>query len=230
MLHNQESSVDREVEDLRNRVALPTTQPLTADAPSSGNATIWVATFMMQYPSGQVAYSSGAISGLLDSTLYYVYCDDPHHCGGAQTYLVSTKESDLFATEGRVYIGRITTPGIGITKAVHENTAHGLGEWADNRLPEFQDFVRLVRSGTNPDRLKEQFSLLFTEVIDHLQPTRQKRLFEEAGGGLMRVPDLMCVLAEIKHLAGATLMDYRKKYRKKNGSARLRRPKVPSTN
>jgi hypothetical protein len=207
--------------DNPNRVGFPTTQPLTAVAGHKPNhVTIHVASFMMQYPAGQVAYSSGAISGLLDSTLYYVYCDDPHHRGGAQTYLVSTKESDLFAAEGRAYIGTIATPGIVITKAVHENTAYGLGEWADNRLPEFQHLVRLLRSGGSPKGLKEQFSLLFSEVIDHLQPTRQERLFKEARGGLTRVPDLMGLLAEIKHLSGATLTDYRKQYRRETRTAR----------
>jgi hypothetical protein len=100
--------------DNRNRVGLPTTQPLTAVAGDEPNrVTIHVDSFMMQYPFGQVAYNSGAIVPLLDSTLYYVYCDDPHHRGGAQTYLVSTRESDLFAAEGRVYIGMIATPVIG---------------------------------------------------------------------------------------------------------------------
>lgn len=139
--------------------------------------------------------------------------------------------ADYFGADNHSPVGLPTAQSLtAVVGEPHENTACGLGEWAENRLSEFKDLVHLVRSGGSPECFREQFSILFTEVIDNLQPTRRERLFKEAKGGLMRVPDLMVVLAEIKHLAGATLMDYRKQYRQKNGRARSRRPKVPSTN
>jgi hypothetical protein len=114
VLHNDESSVGREFRDRYNHEGCPTTQPLTAVAsPEPDRVTIHVVSFMMQYPFGQVGYNSGSITPVLNATTYYVYCDDPNHRGGVQTYLVTTKESDLFATEGRVYVGAIITPGIG---------------------------------------------------------------------------------------------------------------------
>lgn len=92
----------------------PTTQPLTASTGGAPNAAkIHIAAFVVQYPFGQVNYSSGLISGLLDSTLYYVYCDDPAYKGGAQTYLASTSNPDVTANPNRLYLGKVTTPAFG---------------------------------------------------------------------------------------------------------------------
>ena len=64
---------------------------------------------------------------------------------------------------------------------------------------------------------------LISEAIDLLQRPRRERMFEEAKGKLMRVPDLMNLIADVKHLSGSTLADYRKIYRREMGIARKRR-------
>lgn len=99
----------------------PTTQPLTASTGVAANdATIDVAAFQVQYPAsvspstdGLVNYNSGAIAGLLDNTLYYVYCLDPTYAGGAQTYFATTDNPQVTGSDATVYLGTITTPAHG---------------------------------------------------------------------------------------------------------------------
>jgi hypothetical protein len=99
-----------------NSAYTPTTQPLSSATGALANqATIAIASFLVQYPSsiGQVAYNSGSIGPLLDSTHYYVYCLDPTYAGGAQTYIATTSNPEVNAHESIVYLGSITTPAHG---------------------------------------------------------------------------------------------------------------------
>lgn len=104
-----------------NTSSTPTTQPLSAVTGSAANdATIDVAAFQVQYAGsvspdteGLVSYNSGAITGLLDSTLYYVYCLDAMYSGGSQTYLATTSQEEITAEDATVYLGSITTPAHG---------------------------------------------------------------------------------------------------------------------
>lgn len=92
----------------------PTTKPLTAATGGSANqATINIAAFVVQYPFGQVNYSSGSITPLLDATDYFVYCEDPTYKGGAQTYIATTQNPDITSASNRIYLGVITTPVFG---------------------------------------------------------------------------------------------------------------------
>jgi hypothetical protein len=104
-----------------NTSSTPLTQPLSATTGTAVNdATIDVAAFQVQYPdsispatSGVVGYNSGAITGLLDSTVYYVYCLDTMYSGGAQTYLATTSQEVVTQADATVYLGTITTPAHG---------------------------------------------------------------------------------------------------------------------
>ena len=92
----------------------PLTSPITADTGGSPNtATINVAAFSVQYPFGLVHYNSGMISGLLDSTGYFVYSRDPAYKGGPQTYIATVNNPDLTASDPVVFHGSVTTPVFG---------------------------------------------------------------------------------------------------------------------
>lgn len=89
----------------------PLTNPLTAhDAGSS--ATINVAPFSMRVPGqADIAFGSGAITGLAYNTLYYVYFADPGFVPlSAPTYLASTTKEDAIDAAGYMFIGSILTP------------------------------------------------------------------------------------------------------------------------
>lgn len=100
----------------------PTTQPLSAATGVGVNqATISVASFQIQYPfdgdgdgvPDLVTYNSGSVTPLLDSTMYFVYFDDPTYAGGAQTYLATTDNPAVTSSLHRQYVGSITTPAHG---------------------------------------------------------------------------------------------------------------------
>lgn len=99
-----------------NGAGTPTTQPLSAATGGPVNAaTINIASFLVQYPPpiGNKSYSSGAITPLLDSTKYYVYCLDPTYAGGVQTYLASVNNPDVTGNDALVFLGAVTTPAHG---------------------------------------------------------------------------------------------------------------------
>jgi len=100
----------------------PTTQPLSASTGVLANqATISVAPFQIQYPfdtdsdgdGDLISYSAGSVTPLLDSTLYYVYFNDPTYAGGPQTYIATLNNPDITAGLYRQYLGSITTPAHG---------------------------------------------------------------------------------------------------------------------
>lgn len=98
-----------------NVLSLQDINPLVASA-DAVNATISIAAHTLQYGFGTVAYSSGTILGLLPSTTYYVYADDPDYEGGAVTYLATTTRQNITADNGRYFVGSIET-------AISANTA-----------------------------------------------------------------------------------------------------------
>jgi hypothetical protein len=100
-----------------------------------------------------------------------------------------------------------------------------LGEWAERRLQEAHQFTRLIRAGRASETLRPDFPKLFSDVIDRLPALTSKRLLEEACGRMMKVPDLMDFIGNVKQLSAHTLNDYRKKYRSQAGIGR-KRPKT----
>lgn len=86
--------------------------PLTStDGPIS--ARIDIAAWNQQLGFGQVSYNAGSITGLANSTLYYVYVDDPTFAGGAVTYVATTTAQNVVAGNGRIFVGSITTAADG---------------------------------------------------------------------------------------------------------------------
>lgn len=87
-------------------------QPLTASDAGS-DASISVASHSVQFGFGTLSYNSGTITGLAFSTVFYVYADDPNYLGGAVTYLATTNANTATASDGRYYVGKVTTPANG---------------------------------------------------------------------------------------------------------------------
>ena len=83
--------------------------PLSSTDSGGGLAQIAVASHSVQYGFGTVAYNSGTITGLLNSTLYYVYANDPTYVGGAVTYLSTTNANIPTSANGYYYVGKVTT-------------------------------------------------------------------------------------------------------------------------
>lgn len=96
-----------------NKLSTQSAQPVTALDAGGGLATIDVASHSVQFGFGSVAYASGTITGLANSTPYFVYADDPDYAGGAVTYLATTNANIVTAGNGRYYIGKVTTPSGG---------------------------------------------------------------------------------------------------------------------
>jgi hypothetical protein len=92
-----------------NKLSVQNTLPLSASANAS-TAVISVGAHTVQYGYGQVAFSSGSISGLSVNTTYYVYANDPAFGGGAVTYLATTNPQTVVAANGNYYVGSIKTP------------------------------------------------------------------------------------------------------------------------
>jgi hypothetical protein len=92
-----------------NKQSTQSTQPLTSTDLGGGFADIAIASHSVQYSFGTVSYSSGTILGLANSTLYYVFADDPNYEGGAVAYEATTNANNITAELGRYYVGKITT-------------------------------------------------------------------------------------------------------------------------
>lgn len=91
-----------------NKLSVQSAVPLTATS-TALTSTINVSSHNLQCGFGQVAYSAGSVSGLIPSTQYYVYADDPLFQGGAVTYAATTDPQAIVANNGRYYVGSITT-------------------------------------------------------------------------------------------------------------------------
>lgn len=113
--------------------------------------------------------------------------------------------------------------------AANEDTSEvdgpvALGRWADQRLPEAQSFVRLLRGGTPLEELQKQFPALFSEVFNTLYDLKREAFFEAARCRKISVPDLLALLAEVKEISGSYLSDCRKKFRNATGKTRKTTP------
>src|SRR6185312_1207283 len=75
---------------------------------SGTTATINVAAWTNQYGRGQVSYNSGSVTAPSNTSVGYVYLNDPTYAGGAVTYLFTTDYSTVFANPGNVMVGKIT--------------------------------------------------------------------------------------------------------------------------
>jgi len=75
---------------------------------SGTSKTILIAGSTIQFGDGTVAYNSGSVTPGAYGT-FFIYADDPTYVGGAVTYIASANESDVYAANGRVYFGKITT-------------------------------------------------------------------------------------------------------------------------
>lgn len=85
---------------------------LTLSAADAGtDVTITISTHTRAYGNGDsVSVTGDSITGLLYSTFYYVYYDDPTRAGGAVAYNVTTSETDAVQTGDRHLVGAVTTP------------------------------------------------------------------------------------------------------------------------
>lgn len=99
----------------------PLSNPLTAhDAGAS--ATINIGSFTMRLVGFEdIVDFSGAISGLLYNTLYFVYYDDPQVEGGAVGYQITTIKETALEGISRFYVGSIVTPAQGAPDTTGNN-------------------------------------------------------------------------------------------------------------
>lgn len=75
------------------------------------DATINISAHTRVYADGSsVSVNSGSLTGLLYSTLYYLYYDDGGFAGGAVTYQSTTNQALSAQTGVRHFVGQITTP------------------------------------------------------------------------------------------------------------------------
>jgi len=88
------------------------TDGLTLTATDAGSdATITISAHDRIYADGTtVSVNGGSVTGLLYSTLYFVYYDDASRAGGAVTYVVTTNTADAVQTGNRHLVGDVTTP------------------------------------------------------------------------------------------------------------------------
>jgi hypothetical protein len=95
-----------------NTSGAPTTAGTTLVTQSGATKTINVASSTMQFGDGQVSYNSGSVTPATFGT-WFIYADDPGFNGGAVTYVASANESDVYAGNGRIFFGSITTTAPG---------------------------------------------------------------------------------------------------------------------
>jgi hypothetical protein len=84
-------------------------QPLSSTDSGGGLAAIAIASHTVTLGSKSTAYNSGTITGLANSTLYYVYAQDENHEGGAVTYLSTTNPVVAQSDDSNYYVGKITS-------------------------------------------------------------------------------------------------------------------------
>lgn len=85
---------------------------LTMTATDAGaNATITISGHTRVYGDGtSVSVTGGTVTGLLYSTTYYVYYDQPSRAGGAVTYAATTNQATGAQTGDRHALGAVSTP------------------------------------------------------------------------------------------------------------------------
>lgn len=94
-------------------------------ADNAGSATVSVSDHDRVYSDRTVHVDAATLSGLQNSTLYYLYYDDPERDGGAVTVAAAVNYPDAFASSSqpaRHFLGSVTTAATGGT-----NTGGGGG-------------------------------------------------------------------------------------------------------
>jgi hypothetical protein len=88
---------------------VPTSNPLSSTDSGGGHASVSIAAFNMQTSSkGLIAYSSGSISGLNNSTNYFIFTSDPT-LSGSSSYSASTSKPTSLNGTGNMFCGSIVT-------------------------------------------------------------------------------------------------------------------------
>lgn len=105
-----------------NVSSVQSADPLGATAGAS-TADISIASHTLHTDFGNIAYNSGAITGLALNTRYYIYADDPENLGGAVTYVASTSKPNVPANTGRYLVGSIVTPVAANTATIDDATS-----------------------------------------------------------------------------------------------------------
>lgn len=78
------------------------------------DVTVAISSHTRLYGDGtSVAVTGGNVTGLLYSTLYYIYYDDPAFAGGAVTYQATTSDATAAQTGNRHLVGSVLTPAAG---------------------------------------------------------------------------------------------------------------------
>jgi hypothetical protein len=98
----------------------PLSNPLTATDAGS-NDTIPIAAFTMRVGALDVPISSGSITTLSRSTLYFIYYDDATLAGGSVSFNASTTKETALSGAGRFFVGSIVTPAAGSIDTIGNN-------------------------------------------------------------------------------------------------------------
>lgn len=96
-------------------------QPAAVVPQNLSGATIYITGFTMRVAGVDIPVNSGAISGLIYGTIYYVYYDDPGFVGGAVTYVATQTKETVLNKAGRFFVGSVTTPYSGDQDTVGNN-------------------------------------------------------------------------------------------------------------
>lgn len=92
-----------------NKQSTQNIQPLSSNDLGGGFAEVVIAAHSVTDGDGTVSYNAGSITGLPNSTLVYVFADDPDSEGGAVVYDYTTNFNLITSVNGRYYVGKITT-------------------------------------------------------------------------------------------------------------------------
>jgi hypothetical protein len=147
----------------------PTSNPLTATDAGS-NATINIASFTMRTSSkGDISVSSGSITALSYSTLYYIYYDDGTLAGGSVTFHATTTKTTALQGTGRFYVGSIVTPAATAPNTVGNNDG-GVGASFGQAFVLFGGLATPTTSGggsvTNPNNSIDGNPTTFAEITN----------------------------------------------------------------
>jgi hypothetical protein len=147
----------------------PTSNPLTATDAGS-NATINIAAFTMRTSSkGDISVSSGSITALSYSTLYYIYYDDGTLSGGAVTFAATTTKTTAINGSGRFFVGSIITPAATAPNTTGNNDG-GVGASFGQSFVLFGGLTTPTTSGggsvTNPNNAIDGNPTTFAEITN----------------------------------------------------------------
>jgi hypothetical protein len=147
----------------------PTSNPLTA-TDAGTNASVNVAAFTMLTSSkGSISVSSGSITALSYSTLYYIYYDDPTLAGGSVTFAATTTKTTAINGSGRFFVGSIITPAATAPNTTGNNDG-GVGASFGQAFVLFGGLATPTTSGggsvTNPNNAIDGNPTTFAEITN----------------------------------------------------------------